>query len=220
MLKGLRISGSNLSDIAIARILDARLSFSTPLEMLDVSISQFSVLASDALVSHFPNLTTLHLSSCPNVTSAICHRILLTCLKLISFTAPRLDAQDILGVEGDAHVQTMRTGRGYAHLKILHPQAWVCTNLQTLVLVICGLREKPAEWHRLILRQLTMLVRLQNLDIGQFGKPSVINDGLDVELGGGSYRLPRLKWLKKRDREGLLQSQSQNRQRTIYRGAF
>ncbi|KAG0365834.1 hypothetical protein BGZ54_006167 [Gamsiella multidivaricata] len=162
----------------------------------------FDHRAFQALVRHFAYLTIVDVNQCPGLTSAMCQTILVSCTELRIFSADTLHARDILGltVEGD------KINEG----ELVHePQAWVCTKLQQLTLYICGLEGKPADWQRLILRQLAKLTRLTFLSIvpedGNWNGTEDSRDGLDLRIEAGLGILSSLKLLDSIEFTGLWQ---------------
>jgi hypothetical protein len=107
-----------------------------------------------------------------------------SCPRLEYLAADRLDVRDILGI---AEVEMEEAGRQGEHQEArqtFQPQNWVCTNLRSFTVFICGLEGKPNEWQREVLKQLSRLTKLSTLIIGCWStEPS--RDGLDMRLQSG-----------------------------------
>lgn len=162
---------------------------------LKASPSFFGAQSFRALARHFMFLETLNISSCPWVSSAMSLQLLMSCPQLTMFCANILDARDILGITVDEQDRPTAP---------LHPQDWVCTNLKTLSVFICGLEGKHAEWQPLVLRQLARMDKLERLHIG-LNHPQLTSDGIDLRLACGLDILSSLKHLRAITFHGLLQ---------------
>ncbi|KAI8349991.1 hypothetical protein B0O80DRAFT_458808, partial [Mortierella sp. GBAus27b] len=135
---------------------------------------------------------------------------MVSCPRLEYFSAPRLDAYDILGVTTmDTSEANTSNGDQQATNQILHPQDWVCVNLRTLSLHICGLEGKPVEWHWEVLRQLSRLTNLEELRNGDWFGSELTRDGLDFKRRSGLDMLSNLK-IREFEFDGLWQEMDED----------
>jgi hypothetical protein len=150
-----------------------------------------------SLVRHFQSLRVLRLSGC-KMTSKMIQQILTNCPNLTTFREGSLEACDILGItedEGTAQLAEIQ----------LQSQEWVCTNLRNLEVFICGLRDRPHEWHRRVFQQLARLTKLERLYLNSPASSVESRDGLDLRLETGLSALACLKHLKELKFKGLRQ---------------
>ncbi|KAG0218602.1 hypothetical protein B0O80DRAFT_531433 [Mortierella sp. GBAus27b] len=156
------------------------------LSKLVLSDIEFDDRAQWSLSRHYSYLVHLDLICCGTITSLMVQRVMVSCPRLDTFHAPRLDASDILGVPTmDTSDAGGSIGDQQDAKQVLHPQDWVCTSLRELTIYICGLEDKPVEWHRNVLRQLSRLTKLEDLRIGGWTGPGMSRDGLDLKSGLG-----------------------------------
>lgn len=161
----------------------------------------FGKLAFESLTRHFEHVQRLDLSK-SHLSSGMAQQILTNCPHLTAFMGERLEARDILGIfpEDKAMMGDKTT------MDQQPPQDWVCTKLRTLNIFICGLEDKPQEWHRGVFRQLSKMERLMHLiisPVGVFAEKS--RDGLDLKVEAGLDLLSSLKELHKLGFEGSWQ---------------
>ncbi|KAF9108357.1 hypothetical protein BGX27_008362 [Mortierella sp. AM989] len=193
-LCSLGISSSHLAVDDLAPILES----CRKLHNVVVPTTGFGPETFRALHKHFDSLTSFQGRGSIEVTSPMAQKILSSCRMLRIFSAGHLDAQDILGASlvGD--------GTGY---QILHPQDWVCFNLQSLSVTVSGLTQKPVKWKRLIFQQLAKLEKLELLDIGLCDRHDrslrLLYNYLGLQLDTGLYILATLKRLETLRFEGL-----------------
>ncbi|KAF9398692.1 hypothetical protein BGX21_007413 [Mortierella sp. AD011] len=79
-------------------------------------------------------------------------------------------------------------------------QSWVCLNIRSLSIFICGLSGKPRAWQLRVFQQLARLEKLDYLSIGSDNTAGVKPDdgvgGLDLRLDSGLDKLKSLKRLE------------------------
>ncbi|KAI8349990.1 hypothetical protein B0O80DRAFT_531434 [Mortierella sp. GBAus27b] len=156
------------------------------LSKLVLSDIEFDDRAQWSLSRHYSYLVHLDLACCGTVTSLMVQQVMVSCPRLDTFHALRLDARDILGVPTmDTSGASGSIGDQQDANQVLHPQDWVCTSLRELSIYICGLGGKPVEWHRDVLRQLSRLTKLEDLRIGGWIGPVIPRDGLYLKLTSG-----------------------------------
>ncbi|KAI7831656.1 hypothetical protein BC939DRAFT_472774 [Gamsiella multidivaricata] len=152
--------------------------------------SLFSHEAFQSLARHFPQLTSVNLQWCLQVTSAISHKILTSCPELIEFRADFLDARDILGLRAEDDDTAVEERK-------CNSKDWIYLKLRILDIYICGLQGKPIEWHRQVFRQLSRLKELRTLEIfpRNFNRGNS-QDGIDLRIEAGLDMLSSLKYLE------------------------
>ncbi|KAI8349981.1 hypothetical protein B0O80DRAFT_500925 [Mortierella sp. GBAus27b] len=163
------IDGRDVS-VDVSSVLDSCQRLST----LTLAGFEFDARALVSLSRHFSHLAHLDIEDC-HFTSSTILLVLTSCPLLESLSADTLDACDILGItENQEGHQTFQ------------PQDWVCTNLHSFTVFICGLEGKPNEWQIEVLKQLSRLTRLSTLRIGCWGVGGTeLCDGLDLRLRSG-----------------------------------
>ncbi|KAK3822683.1 MAG: hypothetical protein J3Q66DRAFT_397161 [Benniella sp.] len=189
LIERLNLSALHLRDAHLAKILDG----CHRLISVRFMGSKFGELAFNSLSRHFVSLQQLNLEQCPGLTSTMVQQILTSCWRLTSLHATTLDASDILGdVNEEASTGTETVLRDQS-------QDWVCRNLTTLSVFICGLEGRPLAWHREVLQRLGKLTKLTTLVVGirrRRGSSSFESrDGLDLRLESGLDALARMKKL-------------------------
>ncbi|KAF9364661.1 hypothetical protein BGX34_000832 [Mortierella sp. NVP85] len=180
-LHELELIDGKLSDREIGQILD---SFQRLTKLILVD-SEFHSKAQRALTRHCPHLKELDVRRCYGTTGAMTQQIMTSCPELVHLYTERLDAQDILGSATLTHVDDMEEKKENTHPPV---QDWVCTGLRTLSTFIGGLEGKPQAWHRMVMRQLASLRKLESFTIGiaSFNKDKLSpRDGLDLRLQAG-----------------------------------
>jgi hypothetical protein len=172
---------------------------------------RFGELSGQALIKGLAfTLTRLCIDRGPPNISSVLMKIFTSCPHLVHvdcYTA-QLDAQDVLGIkrvkleEGNEDPATKKKATG-AKVKTeplpksIRPPAWVCKNLQTLKVDICGLQDKAPEWHRAVMKQLATLKRLRVLGVGMYSSANErTRDGLDFRLSTGLDTLSSLTMLE------------------------
>ncbi|KAK3822781.1 MAG: hypothetical protein J3Q66DRAFT_134751 [Benniella sp.] len=180
-LHELELIDGKLSDREISQILDSfqRL---TKLRLVD---SEFHSKAQQSLTRHHPHLKELDVGRCRGTTSAMTQQIMISCPELVHLYTERLDAQDILGSAALTHADDMGEKKQETYPPV---QDWVCTGLRTLSTFVGGLEGKPQAWHRMVMRQLASLRKLESFIIGisSFNKDKLSpRDGLDLRLQAG-----------------------------------
>jgi hypothetical protein len=179
-LHELELMDGKLSDREISQILDSfqRL---TKLRLVD---SEFHSKAQQSLTRHHPHLKELDVGWCHGTTGAMTQQIMTSCPELVHLYTERLDAQDILG-SALIHADDVEEKKEKTHPPV---QDWVCTGLRTLSTFVGGLEGKPQAWHRMVMRQLASLRKLETFTIGiaSFNKDKLSpRDGLDLRLQAG-----------------------------------
>ncbi|KAG0000139.1 hypothetical protein BGZ79_006268 [Entomortierella chlamydospora] len=159
-----------------------------------ISDMQFGPLSFQSLRPHFKSLRNLVLDRNPLLSGSMAREIMTSCPLLDALSIVSLKAKDVLGVvQGESGVINIE-GLTLHHP---HPQDWICLNLTSLTVYICGLESKPSEWQRSVLKQLARLEKLELLDIGPdvpWGE--MVQDGLDLRLASGLDILVTLKRLE------------------------
>jgi hypothetical protein len=136
---------------------------------------------------------------CVFLTSKMTQRIMTSCPSLTDFVGTSLDACDILGIPRDQEA-TIQEAVMYQK-----SQDWICTNLKSLSIFICGLEDKPLEWHRGVLQQLARLRKLKILGVSLYHYSVLNHDGLDLRLEAGLGVLSSLECLEEFRFPGLWQ---------------
>ncbi|KAF9352582.1 hypothetical protein BGX26_009643 [Mortierella sp. AD094] len=162
------------------------------LDKFIISDMQFGPLSFQSLRSHFKSLRNLVLDRNPLVSGGMAQEIMVSCPLLDALSVVSLEAQDVLGV-----VQGEIEANNIEGLTLHHPQDWICLNLTSLTVHICGFEGKPLEWQLSVLKQLARLEKLELLDIGpDVSWGEVVHDGLDLRLTSGLGILVTLKRLE------------------------
>ncbi|KAG0220719.1 hypothetical protein BGX31_010674, partial [Mortierella sp. GBA43] len=173
-LDTLRLTEVNPESLDISQVLTS----CRRLSEVTIMCAVFDAAAQLSLSRHFPHLTHLDIGiSVSGTTSAMVLQVLTSCPQLCYIHAERLDVRDILGVvetEGADGNQTLT----------YHPPYWACTNLRSLQVYIHGLKDKPEEWQRMVLWQISKMKKLNVLRVGRASCEHV-HDGLDLRLNGG-----------------------------------
>ncbi|KAF9430953.1 hypothetical protein BGZ76_000640 [Entomortierella beljakovae] len=153
------------------------LSSCSNLEALTLLKTGLPPMAFKSLTRHFDTLEYLNISNSPNMESWMTLTILKSCPRLKTLSAIRLDARDILGVAQPENEE-------------LRPMDWVCLNLTSFSVQICGLKGTPPSWQLKVLQQFSKLKKLRILNFdsrGAIGNDEGINlrvrDGLDTLKG-------------------------------------
>ncbi|KAF9998101.1 hypothetical protein BGZ80_010406 [Entomortierella chlamydospora] len=214
LVKDLCLEEGLLHDRDAARIIDS----CAKLTSLSVFESGFGPIAFQSCSRHFSTLTRLDFGRCQNCTSAMSQRILTSCPNLTYYRATFLEARDIIGIAdetthtiGEVSMEATQSTNTATTTIITaaHPQDWVCLNLQSLTLFLCGLENKP-EWQPQVLRQLSRLEKLDFLTIGPHNfEMDGTRDGIDLRLECGLDILGNLKRLERFCFEGLYQEMSE-----------
>ncbi|KAG0000141.1 hypothetical protein BGZ80_005660 [Entomortierella chlamydospora] len=181
---------SPILDGGIARVLDS----CREITAFHDSDSNFGPSAFQSLERHFAMLVHLNVGTRSSMTSTMVQAIMSSCPELISLTAPALNVQDILGpIERHIDVDT-----GVGIVEAIHAHGWVCLNLCSFEVRICGLNESSVNSQRLVLQQLARLEKLSVLNISSTDKKGNWNsDGLDLCLDAGLDILAKLRRLEK-----------------------
>ncbi|KAK3822664.1 MAG: hypothetical protein J3Q66DRAFT_329881, partial [Benniella sp.] len=176
---------------------------------------RFENLPAQALIDSLAStLTRLSFHDRTVITSVAMMKILSSCPHLIHvYCGGLLDAREILGIQRDKsereQFQDEKSNLGWGmttrqlpkrqSLPVpLHPPEWVCKNLQTLAIGICGLEGREPEWQQAVLKQLAKLTQLRVLDVGATYqvRGMVSRDGLDFRLAAGLDILSSLAMLE------------------------
>ncbi|KAF9397663.1 hypothetical protein BGX21_008625 [Mortierella sp. AD011] len=144
------------------------------------------------IIRKCPQLRSLLLDRNPLLSGSMTQEIMTSCPLLDALSVVSLKANDVLGV-----VQEESGVINIEGLTLRHPQDWICLNLTSLTVYICGLEGKPSEWQRSVLKQLARLEKLELLDIGpDVSWGEMVQDGLDLRLASGLDILVTLKRLE------------------------
>ncbi|KAF9163896.1 hypothetical protein BGX21_008623 [Mortierella sp. AD011] len=187
----------------IARVLDS----CREITAFHDSDSNFGPPAFQSLERHFATLVHLNVGTRSSMTSTMVQAIMSSCPELISLTAPALNVQDILGpIERHIDADT-----GVGIVEAIHAYGWVCLNLCSFEVRICGLNESSVNSQRLVLQQLARLENLSVLNISSTDKKGNWNsDGLDLRLDAGMDILAKLRRLEKIAFIGVRQQMSEH----------
>ncbi|KAF9081680.1 hypothetical protein BGX27_004817, partial [Mortierella sp. AM989] len=127
------------------------------------------------------------------MASAMTMQILTSCPNLRIFTGSVLKAQDILGITDGGESATEQDSSP------IQPQEWVCRDIRSFRVFICGFLDRPAHWQRLVMQRLATLDKIESLCVGSdyaiSSYPEKDRDGLDLRLAAGMYVLSSLKKL-------------------------
>ncbi|KAG0220456.1 hypothetical protein BGX31_011005 [Mortierella sp. GBA43] len=199
LIEELTLTARFLSDEDISEILDncGQLTSLTLLHGEDWILSLDRT--SESLARHFSSLRELEVSSVNKLTSETIQDIMTNCPNLRSLKGGRIEASDILDISKYEEIIYQATRMQP------RPQDWTCTNLQHLEVFICGLEDKPLEWHRRVFEQLSRLTRLEKLYIGDISSFTEYRGGLDLRLEAGLGALKSLRQLKELRFWGLWQ---------------
>jgi hypothetical protein len=133
---------------------------------------------------HFLSLQTLSLEGCRGFTSKMALEIMTQCSNLINFEGRTMEACDILGIIMNKDEKEEEEATGGGKVVDQQPQEWVCTNLRNLNIFICEFQDKPQDWNRRVLQQLTKLSKLETLFLGSskviHSRKHDVRDGLDL----------------------------------------
>ncbi|KAF9094164.1 hypothetical protein BGX27_001509 [Mortierella sp. AM989] len=209
LIKDLSLDETLLPDRDVSQIISSCARLTT----LKVFESGFGPISFQSCSSHFAFLTQLDIRRCQHSTSAMSQGIMTSCPNLTYFCASFLDARDILGI-----VEVIQSAEETAQptdmamtTTVAHSQDWVCLNLRSLTLFLCGLEGKPSEWQHQVLRQLGRLEKLDFLTIGPYDfHMDGTRDGIDLRLEAGLGILGNLKLLERFCFDGLHQEMSEN----------
>jgi len=198
-VKQLTLEAAHLMDENIAEILNG----CHRLVSVHLPGSKFGELAFLSLSRHFTTLRGLNLERCAGLTSTMVQQIMTSCRRLTDLTATTLDAIDILGDTNEE--ESIRTGTGIRD----QSQEWVCVDLDSLGVFICGLEGKPIEWHQKVMQRLAKLTKLTSLSVGpklySYSSSTGTRDGLDLRVKTGLDALSSLKRLECLFFDGLWQ---------------
>ncbi|KAK3822684.1 MAG: hypothetical protein J3Q66DRAFT_397163 [Benniella sp.] len=184
ILEAAHLMDENLSEIlnGCHRLISFRLPRSKIGELTFLSLSR-----------HFTTLQSLHLEHYTGLTSKMTQQIMASCWRLTALTATTLDAIDILGDANEE--ESIGTETGIRD----QSQEWVCTDLESFDVFICGLEGKPIEWHQKVIQRLAKMTKLTSLSVGprryHHSSSTGTRDGLDLRLKTGLDALSSMKQL-------------------------
>ncbi|KAG0245159.1 hypothetical protein BGX31_007738 [Mortierella sp. GBA43] len=183
LVESLNISGIVMADGDVSQILDN----CHRITHIAFNSWAFGEMAFRSLARHFTWLQDITLTF-SGMTSKMTQTILSNCPKLVSIYGAILDAKDIIdGIEN-------------------HSGGWSCTSLKKLNVFICGLKEKPLEWHRKVFQQISRIQKLKEIGLSGVGLVSIMMsrtresgrfDGLAFRVEAGLDLLSSLKEMEK-----------------------
>ncbi|KAF9170088.1 hypothetical protein BGX21_009353, partial [Mortierella sp. AD011] len=193
LIDNLKLEGWSLSDECIGKIIDS----TTRLTSILLPCSNFGMNAFKSCNRYLSTLTRLDVHVCPNFTSAMSQQILTSCPLLRDFDACTLDARDILGITEET--QVTEEGRTESlQTRSTATREWVCLNLRSLSVFICGIDERYPGRQQQVLQQLARLEKLEYLSIGTDNSSDFESvGGLVLRLDAGLDILKSLKRLEK-----------------------
>ncbi|KAF9356088.1 hypothetical protein BGX26_005718 [Mortierella sp. AD094] len=212
----LDIANLPLRDQELAKMIEA---IQPGLCSISLSRTSFGPTALKPLMrQHAASLTYISLESeIFTATSAMVQKILTSCHQLTEIYADILKARDILGIaesdskddedEDEEGEEEEEEEEGEEEEEEEEENDWVCTKLKTFQMFICGLRDKPTDWHQDVFKQISKLELLEELYVSPrdsfkdktppyIFKNEAIWDGLDIQLRAGLDNLSNLKHLK------------------------